>query len=137
MTDETKAPEATKEKPKAKMGRPSTLSPEWQALADKLGGVEKLCGRLGCAERTLRHWSSGSRKPSYPIQQFIRDLCTELRLREPRYMAWYDRPGKHDKRPNTAAVRKELFDKMRNLTVEQAQAAVDEADRKLRETLGK
>ena len=113
MTDETKAPEAAEEKLKAKMGRPSTLSPEWQAMADKLGGVEKLCSKVGCAERTLRHWSSGSRRPSWPIQQFISQLCIELRVAEPIYLARHERPTGRLSHPNTAKERAEVIAKRR------------------------
>ena len=84
----------TDEKPKAKMGRPTTLPPEWQALADKLGGVKALCERLGCAERTLRHWASGDRQPSKPVQKVIEDLCHEngIRLVErPLFLQPYER----------------------------------------------
>ena len=56
-----------------KMGRPSTLAPEWQTLADKMGGVEQLCDELGCSPRTLRHWSSGDRHPGgIAMTQIIR-----------------------------------------------------------------
>jgi hypothetical protein len=105
IKDENKEPK--------KMGRPSTLSPEWQALVDKLGSVEKLCNKLGCAERTLRHWSSGSRRPTYPVQRVISDLCYELRLPEPLFLSAYERPRGGYAKPNTAAVRATEIAKMR------------------------
>jgi hypothetical protein len=99
MTDEMKTPEAADEKPKAKMGRPTTLAPEWQALADKLGGVKALCERLGCAERTLRHWASGDREPSKPIQKVIEDLCYEngIRVERPIFLHAYQRKERGSK----------------------------------------
>ena len=107
-----------------KMGRPTTLAPEWQAMADKLGGVAKLCGRLSCAERTLRHWSSGSRRPSYPTQRLIENLCFDLDLPTPIFLMPYERPQEFDKKPNTAAVRAEKLAKTRQRIEERRKETV-------------
>ena len=65
------------------MVRPTTLPPDWAAIAEKLGGVTQLAAEMGVTTMTIWRWANGERPVKGPARIVLVALCKRLQLKVP------------------------------------------------------
>lgn len=78
------------------MSRPTTLPPDWLALAERLGGIEPLRVALGVSKMTMWRLAHGKTPPNAEMRSKLEALASKYKLKSP--LGPPKPPAKKDKR---------------------------------------